>query len=102
MSVAWERWDAEKELARRRAREGCPPCPACGAPGEWDLLDVTTPTRPEFVPGHARCTAECWREDPERYLAATKPTPTPPRPSDDIPDTYRTHNESRWKRKRNP
>ena len=61
----------EAQQARFNAEVG--PCPACGASANVEMIEVTFKfDDPQFVPGVARCSNECWRIDPDRYLAAVR------------------------------
>lgn len=70
----WDDKEARRELERRRLAEEVGPCPHCGAEAEIDLIDVTSlhDPYPMYVPGEpsAKCSARCWEDDPEGYLAA--------------------------------
>lgn len=74
--IAWDTHDAEstiREGYRRDAEQAAAleagPCPHCGAPADVEVFDVTQMGGPpQFVPGRAHCSADCWELDPEGYL----------------------------------
>lgn len=76
MSNHWNTRDAEYHIALREFWGALPHCPNCGAPGTCDAIETTIFGGPiTFIHGDGevlKCTAECWRVDPQRYLAAVK------------------------------
>ena len=92
--TGWDTRSAIRQLAENAARNNTPNCPACGAPGTVDLIDITAFGGPEFIPGAEwRCTAECWRTDPQRYLDAVNGQTheqrlVPPQPGPAGPNPY--------------
>ena len=82
MTACWDRQEAEAIIAGRsfdqvaeQAVRDAGPCPNCGAPAIVDLIDTSTMHARSWLPGIARCSANCFVDDPESYLAATAPVP---------------------------
>lgn len=67
----WDEQDAVEVIARRDAIEGVT-CPACGAPADVEMCNVSTPSAAQFAPTYFKCSSRCWTKQPERYLDAVK------------------------------
>jgi hypothetical protein len=75
VSVWWSSTDyreASAAVERAKINRDVGPCPFCGAAADIDMIDVSTAAGTSFIPGEVRCSAQCWRNDPEGYVAAVK------------------------------
>jgi hypothetical protein len=72
--MKWSTENAEQVKARNQAVSDAGPCPNCGSPADVDMIiaPTLTPAGPEsaWVPGEVRCSANCWLQDPDAYIAA--------------------------------
>ena len=78
-SETWDTWGPMRELARdeaeRLAIANAPRCPNCGAHATFNLIESSTWGTPQFVHAYDdpyRCSAYCWHDTPDEYLAAVR------------------------------
>jgi hypothetical protein len=73
MAGNWDTYDAEQMLAQRKFAEESGPCPACDGEAYVEAIDISCfGGFNNFLPGKTYCAAECWTEDPERYIESVK------------------------------
>lgn len=71
--MPWDTYDAEALIAGLKFAEEVGPCPACGEASIVEVIDVQEFGGPsKFLPGTIHCSADCYEEDPQRYLDAVK------------------------------
>lgn len=69
--MPWDTHDAEQLAAAFIEAEKIGPCPACGAVPIIEMIDISDfGGQVQYLPGLAHCSADCWEEDPQRYLDA--------------------------------
>ncbi len=68
----WQSNEAVRLAAKRRFADEIGPCPNCGATAIVEAICITPSwgAEAEYVPGLADCTAKCYDDDPDGYLAA--------------------------------